>query len=128
MDGNQPRPTEKTTISSTPVKNVGTENPTVETKGADLVEPAILAIGREDADGYRDKNADDVGESHDPKRLRQALDDQVHDRGARLPAQHAEPPGVARVAEQGVEHVQRLVDEKLLAPQEIADVDGLAEA
>jgi hypothetical protein len=97
-------------------------------EGAELVEPGILLVGRDNADRDGDQHAEEVAEASHPERLRQPLGNQVGDRRAGLPAD--DPHAVLAVADgpagQLLQHVERLVHQELLQPEQVADVEGLA--
>ena len=71
----------------------------------------------------------DVGQPHHPQRLRGALHDEVHHRTSGRPRAHPQP--LARIAdlhpERLLHDVERLVDEELLHPLEVAHVERLPE-
>ena len=98
-------------------------------EGADLVEPRVLPVGGDDPDGDGDEDPHDVGQPHHPQRLRHPLDDEIHHRTSRRPRAHSE--ALARIAdlhpERLLDDVERLVDEELFRPLEVAHVEGLPE-
>src|SRR6056297_1313214 len=59
-------------------------------ESARLIENRILPVGRIDADGQGDQDAHDIRHADNPERLRDALDDGVHDRRPGLPGDHAQ--------------------------------------
>ena len=129
MDGSHWSVTLKKMIARSPVKNVRHRKTDHGDEGAQLVEPRILPVGGDDADRHCDEDADQVGKPDHPERLRQALDDEVRDRAARRPGAH--PQARIRIADLHAEglldEVERLVDEELLHPFGVADVEGLPE-
>ena len=65
-------------MNSMPVKKVGTEKPTMAMKVPNWSNQRILAVGRIDADGQRDQDADQIGGADHRQGLRQALADEVN--------------------------------------------------
>src|SRR5690606_12403590 len=95
---------------------------------ADLVEQRVLPVGRDHADRHRDQHADYIRHADDPQCLRQALGDDVGDRRAGLPGDDALGAAGNVPARHAGDDVQRLADEKLFQPQQVADVNRLAQS
>ena len=76
------------------MKNVGSENPTKAKRGRDLVEERVGPHRRQDADGQRDEQGQELGGAEDEEGRGQALQDQ----GVHVDPAHEREAPVARAA------------------------------